>query len=536
MARPPVPRRAAGPARHRAAGPWNQARDAAQHTGDHVNRGGPNVPRSSDTLLTLVIDIGKTHARLLLVDPHGALVEQHRRANASASSPLGYPALDLQGLAAWIVATLAASDRSGQCAHVIASTHGAAVVALAGTGTVAWDPLDYEFDPFADADEAPAPGLPAGQALARAYALTRDPFAQTLAPDLPAGLNMARQLYWMQHRHPQAWARTTDLLPYPQYWAWWLSGVRASECSSLGCHTQLWLPASGSFSALAQTQGWAGLFAPLRQAWDTLGPVRPELARRCGLPRDCQVHVGVHDSNACLARYLQPGTQGSTRATAPTDALTLVSSGTWTVLMAPGAPLGALDAQSDMLANVDVFGRATPTARFMGGRDFAALLHGAPAQAGSATALAQLIGAGIMALPAPAGRSGDGPWLQRAGQPMRAGEHGRMPASQRASLATLYCALMTATRVERLWHGTPVDGRRMIVEGPLATNPLYLALLQGLLPGHRCLANPDPLEGTAAGAAALCGWTQPGRCMLQPVSACALPGLEDYRRAWLAAC
>lgn len=493
------------------------------------------MPRSSDTLLTLVIDIGKTHARLLLVDPHGALVERHSRANASVRSPLGYPALDLQGLTDWIVATLAASDRSGQCAHAVACTHGAAVVALNGTGTVAWDPLDYEFDPFADADETPAPGLPAGQALARAYALTRDPFAQTLAPDLPAGLNMARQLYWMQQRHPQAWARTTDLLPYPQYWAWWLSGVPVSECSSLGCHTQLWLPASGSFSALAQTQGWVGLFAPLRQAWDTLGPVRPELAHRCALPRDCQVHVGVHDSNACLARYLQPGRQGSTRVTAPTDALTLVSSGTWTVLMAPGAPLGALDAQSDMLANVDVFGRATPTARFMGGRDFAALLRGAAAQAGSASALAQLIGAGIMALPAPAGRSGEGPKLKRAGQPMHADEHRRMPAAQRASLGALYCALMTAAGVERLWHDTPVDGHRVIVEGPLATNALYLALLQALLPGHRCLANPDPLEGTAAGAAALCHWPQPAGCTLQPVTACAPAGLADYRREWLAA-
>jgi len=141
-----------------------------------------------------------------------------------------------------------------------------------------------------------------------------------------------------------------------------------------------------------------------------------------------------------------------------------------------------------------------------------------------------------MALPAPAGRAGDGPRLQRAGQPMRAEEHSRMTAGQRASLGALYCALMTATRAERLWHGTPVTSRRVIVEGPLASNPLYLALLQGLLPGHRCLANPDPLEGTAAGAAALCRWSHPGRCTPQPVSACALPGLENYRRAWLAAC
>ncbi len=485
---------------------------------------------------TLVIDIGKSHAKLLIVDEQGELVEQHVRGNASVMSPLGYPALDLQGLAVWVVSTLACSFNTRRCAHAIASTHGAAVVALGDHG-VAWQPLDYEFDPFAGRQEVP--GLASRHGLSHAYALARDPFTDTLAPDLPAGLNVGRQLYWMQHSHPQAWARTRSLLPYPQYWAWWLSGERASEYTSLGCHTQLWRPHAACFSRLAQSQGWDDLFAPMRAAWDALGPVRDDLARTCGLPAECQVHVGVHDSNACLARYLKPGSLPDTDPPAATSALTLVSSGTWTVLMAPGAPLAALDPEFDMLANVDVLGRATPTARFRGGRDFSALLEGAAPDAGSVADVQHLIDAGIRALPTPANApADDGPWVQRNGHRLHGALSGRFTPGQRSALAALYCAQMTSARVRRMWRASSLNFHSLVVEGPLTRNSLYLGLLQALLPDHHCMASTDPLEGTARGAAALCRWTQvsgpdPG---LKPVVACHVAGLHDYHRAWLGQC
>jgi sugar (pentulose or hexulose) kinase len=205
--------------------------------------------------LTLVIDIGKSHAKLLMVDAQGAVVERHGRANASVPSPLGYPALDVQGLEDWMAQTLRSSVHTAHCGRVITSTHGAALVALGNEG-LAWDPVDYEYE-----------GLAKHPRLAQAFEAAADSFAHTLSPDLPAGLNAARQLFLVQHLHPEAWRRTSCLLPYAQYWAWRLSGVAASEVSSLGCHTHLWRPQEGVFSALAQDQGWATLFAPLRSAW-----------------------------------------------------------------------------------------------------------------------------------------------------------------------------------------------------------------------------------------------------------------------------
>jgi len=466
--------------------------------------------------LTLVIDIGKSHAKLLMVDAAGTVVERHGRDNTSVVSPLGYLALDVHGLQHWMQTTLRHSAQVARCQQVIASTHGAAVVALSDNG-LAWAPLDYEYD-----------GLASSASLASAFAAASDGFQSNLSPELPAGLNAARQLFWMQNTHPEAWGRTRCLVPYPQYWAWVLSGVVATEVSSLGCHTHLWNPQAASYSTLASAQGWASLFAPLRSAWEVLGPVRPELARAWGLPASCRVHVGVHDSNACLARYFGAG-----------DALTVVSSGTWTVLMAPGAPTVALQAERDMLGNVDVLGRATPTARFMGGREFTVLLDGAAPGAATLADAQKIIASQTMALPSFAREGGpfkdrDG-WIQRAGQRWNGALSQGLSAGERSALAALYCAQVSAFLVERLWAGATPPQRTLIVEGPLAHNALYLSALQALLPDHSCQYSTDALEGTARGAWLLCHWPAgPRKAQLEHSPSYDLEGLAAYHAQWLA--
>ena len=467
--------------------------------------------------LTLVIDIGKSHAKLLMVDADGTVVERHGRNNAPVASRLGYPALDVQGLETWMAQTLSASALTRHCTKVIASTHGAALVALAENG-LAWEPMDYEHDALADAP-----------ALAQAFAAASDPFALTLSPALPAGLNAARQLFAVQNLYPEAWQRTCCLLPYPQYWAWLLSGVRASEVSSLGCHTHLWQPLRKDYSDLAHANGWAPLFAPLQPAWTALGTVLPHMAQRWGLPPQCVVYAGVHDSNACLARYLD----GASGAGANASRLTVVSSGTWTVLMAPGASTVALQAERDMLANVDVLGRTAPTARFMGGREFAHLLDGASPQAGTLADVQRLLATQTMALPSFASQGG--PFAQREGVVLRGDALVALvdlTEGERAALAALYCALVTAWLVRQLWSGAS-GCERLVVEGPLSHNPLYMGLLPNLLPAVDCYASVDEMEGTARGAWQLTRWQQAADAtFLRAAEAVDLPALPAYASAW----
>ncbi|NDY93993.1 hypothetical protein [Ideonella livida] len=444
--------------------------------------------------LTLVLDVGKTHARLLLIDAAGQVQAQAQRDSASLPGALDYPALDVAGLRRWwlqTVATWPAAQRQ-RVSRLVATTHGAAFCGLAADahwddaeGGLALPVMDYEWDgPARDRDPADPP---------------LDPFALTGSPELPLGLNAGRQLRWLQRHRPQAWDQAAQWLPYPQYWAWWWSGVAASERSSLGCHTHLWSPVQDGPSPWAQRLGLSPRLAPLRGAAEALGPLRPDLARRAGLPEDALVLCGLHDSNACLARYRDLG-----------DAVSLVSSGTWTVVMSPGGEPGHLQARRDQLVNVAVDGRPVPTARFMGGREFAEVCAGAdPALAGTGGSLARLEAALAQewwALPAFAQAGGPfatcqppvhGRCLQgwEPARPVGPVDWAAQPPERRVAVASLYLGQMTAWLLQSLGGQGPV-----VVEGPMTRNAQAMAVLATLL-GHRTVhASADPLEGTARGA------------------------------------
>jgi sugar (pentulose or hexulose) kinase len=260
----------------------------------------------------------------------------------------GVATVDVRGIRDWLMSALADCARLARIIAIVPVGHGAAAVLMDGEAVVA--ALDYE---------APIP-----PGIASAYDAERDPYAATLSPRLENGLNLGAQLYWLERLHPNLWPAQGRALLWPQYWAFVLSGVRASEVTSLGCHSDLWWPMEGRWSDLAERRGWAERLGPIRGAGDVLGAIRPEIAAATGLPSDCQVHCGLHDSNGALhaARGFRELAGG---------AFAVVSTGTWFVcLSAGGAGPANYDPAEDMLANVDVAGRPTPTARFMGGRDY----------------------------------------------------------------------------------------------------------------------------------------------------------------------
>src|SRR5580658_99692 len=300
-----------------------------------------------------VVDIGKTRSKLSLWTPEGSRLAEADYVNATPAGE-GPRQLDVRGVGAWLTRALAEMAQRAEITAIVPAGHGAAAVLMDGETPVG--ALDYEVEP---------PGE-----VAAAYDGLRDPFDATLSPRLPAGLNLGVQLFWWERLYPDLWPRGGAALLWPQYWAWVLSGERASEVTSLGCHSDLWRPAERRFSDLALRRGWAERLGPVRHAADVLGPVRPALAAELGLPRSCRVHCGVHDSNAALhaARGLRELAGGP---------FSVVSTGTWVISMAVGgAGPVAYDPAEDMLANVDVDGRATPTSRFMGGRDYEAWMGG----------------------------------------------------------------------------------------------------------------------------------------------------------------
>lgn len=443
-----------------------------------------------------VLDLGKTNAKVIAFDGNGAVLAECSRPNASLPPDKDYPylRLDIEGAWTFIVASLKNIGARVPIEAISIAAHGAAGVLVNDAG-VALPAMDYEFDGFDDVD---------------GYDAARPPFEETLSPSLPRGLNLGRQPFYLERKFPAEFARGSAFLAHPQYWAWRLCGVTASEVTSLGSHTDLWRPNEGSLSSMVHRLGWRRLFPPMRKAWETLGTLRLDVAAATGLNPGVRVVCGAHDSNASLVPHLA----------ARGDPFTVISTGTWVIIMAVGGK-ARLDPKADMLANVDVRGAPVPTARFMGGREFAELAGEEPPETTEAD-VAAIVASGVLAIPAFSDQGG--PFAGRKGW-----IEGLAPstAAARAALAIVYTALMTAHLVERL--EAPGD---LIVEGGFNRTPAFAALLANLLSTRVVLTAPKR-SGAAAGAALLARWGEPvtpPKCQI--ARRWAIPGLPQYRGQW----
>jgi L-fuculokinase len=447
----------------------------------------------TDSLIA-VFDVGKTNAKIAFIDPErGQEIWSARRANETVQGAAGRE-LDVVAIERWLLDALRGAPRRDEVSVIVPIAHGAAAVLVDHAGEVLAAP-DYEDPEF---DE-----------LAAEYTALRDPYSKTFSPTLPQGLNLGRQLYHLQTRRPELFARAAHLLVYPQYWSWRLSGVMSTEVTSLGTHTDLWLPHEEAYSQLARKQGWARLLPGMRRATDRLGTIRADIAAATGLDSACEVACGIHDSNASYLRFLLDRER---------EAFTVVSSGTWTIVMANRGDLRRLREERDMLANVNAFGAPIATARYRGGREYEAIAQGS--EVPTIEGVGDVITRGIVALPSFASA---GPYSGRAGSV----EGEQLDGVRRASLATLYSALMTSLLIESLGAAGEI-----FVDGPLARNPLFASVLAACVPVGSVRTYPE--GGGTRVATYLAGLPASVSPATEPHSVVPLrlPGLLDYQSNW----
>jgi L-fuculokinase len=444
-----------------------------------------------------VFDVGKTNIKLVVFDRGGGVLAERSAPNVPLAphSEWPYLRLDTEGAWSFLIDALRELGARFYIEAISTTTHGCAGVLMESDGP-ALPPLDYEFDGFAAVDAN--------------YDAARPPFDEARSPLLSRGLNLGRHIFYYERCYPAQFKQATAFLTYAQYFGWRLGGTMASEVTSLGAHTDLWRPNEGDLSSLVDALGWRRLFPPMRKAWDTLGTIKREIAHATGLSADVRIICGAHDSNAALVPHLL-----SRR-----EPFTVVSTGTWVIIMAVGGK-GQLDPNADMLANVDVRGEPVPTARFMGGREYAVLAGDVAADADEVD-VAAVIASGALALPAFSNQGG--PFASREGV-----IEGIAPTTPKArvALATLYSALMTAHMLRRL----EAPGE-LIVEGGFARSPAFAAVLARLMADRRVVIAPIS-AGAAAGAAMLAHWGEPHPPpRLEPARVWDLPGLEAYRDRW----
>ena len=449
--------------------------------------------------------MGKTLSKVSLWTADGRCLERLARPNARQHTA-DYASLDIHGISEWLIAAL--KQFSGNPIEAIVPvSHGAAVVGLRD-GALAFPPMDYEW--------------PIPDAMLEDYRQQRDSFAETGSPALPAGLNLGAQLHFHER---QGALEGTTLLPLAQYWTLLLSGVAVSEVTSLGCHSDLWNPATGEFSNMARRRGWAALFAPQAKAADVVGTLKPDLAEMTGLSSDVRIHAGLHDSNAALL-----AARGF--AEIADNEATVLSTGTWFIAMR--LALEALDIAQlpegrDCLVNVDADGNSVPSARFMGGREIETLIgldtrqvDIKPDQPKLLAAVPAVVAAQAMVLPTLAPGTGpfpegEGGWVARPD-----GWH-----CQRAG-ACLYAALVTDASLDLI-----SSRERLLIEGRFAEAEVFVRALATLRPRTEVyVANAH--NDVSFGALRLFDPSLRPRCALRRIEPLDTD-LGIYRETWLSA-
>lgn len=447
-------------------------------------------------MIVAVIDIGKTNAKVALVDLTTlSEIALRRTANAPVRRA-PYPHHDVEALWTFILESLADLNRERRVDAISITTHGATGTLIDASGELVLPVLDYEFD--------------GPDGLTLEYDAVRPPFAETGTPRLPIGLNLGAQFFWLQKRFPADFARTAAMLMYPQYWALRLTGIAANEVTSLGCHTDLWNPWTSDYSSLVDRMGWRPLMAPVRPAKDQLGPILPALAAQTGLDPQMPVFCGLHDSNASLLPHLLSDA-------AP---FCVVSTGTWVVSMAVGGRKVELDAARDTLVNVNALGDPVPSARFMGGREFSLLTEEQP-QEWSEADVAEVLARQALLLPST--QQGSGPFPHRDAQWVNADD---LSPGQRFAAISFYLALMAATCLELIGGDGPTT-----VEGPFARNPLFIRMLAAAT--GRAVVASETSTGTSIGAALLASDGAPAMSKGERTEPPADPVWQAYRQAWL---
>ena len=291
-----------------------------------------------------VLDIGKTHAKVILFDCHKLKeLEVFQTENIILTDSL-YPHFDIESLKEFIINSLSNLAKKYIVDSIFTSTHGACM-ALMTKGELALPVLDYEF-------EGP-------DQLKAEYDEVRPTFDLTGSPRMDLGLNLGAQLYWQSKYFPKEFAKVDQILFWPQYWSYWLTGVAVSEISYASCHSDLWKIRQKEFVGLEAFGVESHVqYPPIRSAASVIGNLRKDISKKTGLTQNISVYCGAHDSSlALVSAFLNKKLPCS-----------ILSTGTWVTIFALGSDNANISEQTGLMISNDCFGNLVPNYRFPAGK------------------------------------------------------------------------------------------------------------------------------------------------------------------------
>jgi len=442
-----------------------------------------------------VLDVGKTNKKLSLYSRKFEVLEEERTTIGSRDYN-GLEVEDTEEILRWFLKVLKKLASNYEIHAIAITTHGATFALLDEHGNLAHPVISYTSERGAEVQDE----------FYDVFGSRTELHRETCTADI-GFCNMAKVLYFVKTRLPETWATCRHGLFYGPYFAYELTGTMGLEPTYVGNHTYFWDFAGKAWSTVARKLGADRLFGnKMSSSWESAGSVKSELARECGLPADCKVALGIHDSNANFLPYLAKGY----------DDFLLNSTGTWCVLMRNSDSLTLTDAEIEakVFFNQDALGRPVRTSLVTLGMDYDTFSGFTDAKDMSdIDAVKQVIESrelfvvpGVLsdatAFPGATPRVVDGETVyaldalqEQGGQLFTApGQH---------YFAALNLGLAIATARMLAWCGIK-KGTTVFIEGGFAKNTVYCASLAALCP-EQTFALTSMKEGTSFGAA-ITGW------------------------------
>ena len=287
--------------------------------------------------LNIVLDIGKTNVKLIFFNKNKKVVKSYNT-KQKPSKKFGIKVLNSAEIYNWTLQKIKSMEKKSRLDKFVCTAHACSIALIDHEDQELVACTDYEF-PY--------------HKYIKEYQKIVPSFNESYTPLLENGLNIGLQLYYLKKQNPDLIKKTKYYLNYPQYIAWKMTNHYASEISYLGCHSHLWDFKKNKLSSLVKKLNLVNNFPLNEKAWKVIG------SKDVGKSK-LKIINGVHDSNASYLYFKNSNIKN----------FTLVSSGTWYIIFNQRNSLTKLNPNLDMLANIDVYGKAVPTMRFMGGREY----------------------------------------------------------------------------------------------------------------------------------------------------------------------
>ena len=300
---------------------------------------------SSKKSVTAVFDIGKTNKKFFLFDASLSIIETRNTKIDEIKDDDGYPCDDLDALSNWVKETAqdAIAHTTINFKAINISAYGATLVHTGSDGKPA-TPLYNYLKPY------PEELL---EELYRKYGRREHFLLETASPPLGM-LNSGLQLYWLKKRKPALFQKISTTFHLPQYISYLLTGQKASEKTSIGCHTCMWNFREGKYHRWLEDEDMLKLLPDIKPVTKSYETVIGESHIKTG--------IGVHDSSSALVPYLRVFD----------DPFLLLSTGTWSVAMNPFSvePLTFEELKRDCLNYMNIYGKPVKASRFMLGGEY----------------------------------------------------------------------------------------------------------------------------------------------------------------------